>query len=188
MTVFKQLFLVFMISNYSIANAETVEANLLSPIQSVEVNGTIDVELNNNAKTDHFRATYEGEKRSNVTVENKNGILHVQTNGVFHNKPHLKIDLSNEPLAYSANGVGESVLSINSERAFNVNLSGVNKAKVIGQSRKIVFKLSGTSSIDLTDYSAKEFEGYLDGVSSVYIKENAPLTIQKNGIGKVYYK
>jgi len=177
-----------LILSISIVNAETLENNIPSSVRDIKINGTVDVELNTNTKTNHFKVAYEGEKNSTVTVENKNGILYVQSNGVFSSKPHLKIDLVNSPLEYSANGVGESVLYINSETNFNITLNGVNKAKLIGKSDSIHFTLQGTSTIDVADYSANAFQGDLNGISSVYIKETAPFTFQKSGISNIHYK
>lgn len=188
MDFFKKLFVLFFVLGSPSVYSTSLEATIAPEIQKVQVNGAIDVELNSHASSNDYKVTYEGEKESIVTVENKNGILFVQSNGVFHEKPRLKINMVDAPLEYSASGIGESILHIHSENDFNIALNGVSKAKLIGQSDSIHFKLQGTSSIDLLNYSAKDFKGEMEGISSVYIKEKAPLTIQKSGISKVYYK
>ena len=188
MLFLKNSSIIFLILISPIAHSTVLEETINPAIQKVQINGTMDVELNSYANINNYKVTYEGEKNSTVTVENKNGILYVQSNGVFSSKPHLKIDLVNSPLEYSANGVGESVLYINSETNFNITLNGVNKAKLIGKSDSIHFTLQGTSTIDVVDYSAKAFQGDLNGISSVYIKETAPFTFQKSGISNIHYK
>ena len=188
MPFLKNIFIVFLILVSSTAHSTALEETINPAIQKVQINGTMDVELNSHANSNNYKVIYEGEKESIVTVENKNGWLVVKSNGVFHEKPRLKINMVDAPLEYSASGIGESILNINSNNDFHIMLNGVNKAKLIGQSDNIHFKLQGTSSIDLLNYSAKDFKGEIEGVSSLYIKEKAHLTIQKTGISKVYYK
>ena len=168
--------------------AETIEEDISSVVHSVQVNGAVDVQLQANAQNNHFKVSYDGEKNSKVTVVHKNGVLSVQSNGVFHNKPLLELHLTSAPSEFSVEGVSDSDLHIENSQSLSINLSGVSKAKLTGYGDTLTFKLSGTSSIDIVDFSAKEITGSLEGISSVYAKESALLKVEKEGISNVYYK
>jgi hypothetical protein len=168
--------------------AETIENDISSVVNSVQVNGAVDVQLHANAQNNHFKVSYDGEPSSKVTVEHKNGVLSVQSSGVFHNKPLLELHLTTAPSEFSVEGVSDSELQIENAHSLNISLSGVSKAKLTGQGDTLIFKLSGTSSIDIVDYSATEITGSLEGISSVYAKKSAPLKVEKQGISNIYYQ
>jgi hypothetical protein len=168
--------------------AETIENDISSAVYSIKVNGAVDVQLQANAQNNHFTVSYDGEPSSKVTEEYKNGVLSIQSSGVFHDKPLLELHLINAPSEFSVDGVSDSDLQIENAHSLNINLSGVSKAKLTGQADALIFKLSGTSSIDIVGFSAKEITGSLDGISSVYAKKSAPLKVEKQGISNIYYQ
>jgi hypothetical protein len=166
--------------------AETIEGEISSPINSVKINGVIDVQLHTNSEKNYFKISYDSDKNSKVTLNNKEDVLYVQSDGKFHNKPSIEINLINL-LEYTTNGINNSVLYINSDKSLIIDLNGVNQAKIIGYSASLIFRLSGTSNINIIDYSATEIAGYLKGISSIYANKLTPLKITKQGISKIYY-
>lgn len=102
--------------------AETIEQDISSAVHSVQVNGAVDVQLQTNAQNNHVKVSYEGEKNSKVTVEHKNGVLSVQSSGVFHNKPLLELNLITVPSEFSVEGVSNSDLHIENAQSLSINI------------------------------------------------------------------
>lgn len=182
----KKSLVLFSVLWNSIALAKTIDMDITSPIQRIEVNGAMDIELTANVTRNHIQVIYD-DKNGQVVVDDKNGLLTIRSEGVFNSKPSAKINLIDAPLYYATSGIVQSILHFESENDVNIDIDGVSKAKIKGRSANIFFKLSGTSSLDLIEYTANSFKGYLSGISSLYINKDSPLIVEKQGISKIIY-